>query len=805
VTIQKCWRGHRIRREPRIIKRLDAAVKIQSLFRMYRARLLLKLLKWRAAAIVLIKKKLRKYIKKWLTFYRTEQLKLQHRPATIIQRVALKYIERKRVRQMISCTRMRIELKEYAVCRLNVLKAEMQLSIMGDSMGANFASAPPPRAHTTIFLKSPNGTCPGRSPVMALFTAISNGKAVLPSNNFLRLARQIHGLITAIHSSSQKSVPIARIEVLEASQKDEAVFPVQEEKDNDEPAVLELDENKETKKETNEQEHDQEQQEHDQEQQEHEHEHEQEHDQEHEQEHDQEQDAANEAEVFKQDEERRVKPDSSDENKILLVQPARQLSRQIRNQHLMQVDRVFSCTLFHLFSTGYIQLPPSFPVSRTDVDLNFARAKSDRKARGLSFPDFLEFVQEIAFLHFQIKIAKISPDPPDRTQSPLLLNPRLRQRKLNPFHHENSSKHHHHSFQKTSVYKKTIETKNEKKKIIEMLPMRLESLQNETSTRRAVLLILKLLISQCAKPWCQEVTNWMELESQWRLGLCAIPLQASVRGFLGRKRFKCLKSNHDAFILFERKNKDVVHIQKIVRGFLQRQRTVKLAQSVYLRYDPLGSSTYYMNSMTQQSYWIRPKLLRSHECVTIPLPSPQLDYRPVCGRCRQYATYYCDACLDSYCTPCAAQTHKVPRSVHFLEPIPICSYCSFQAATKICVTCVSCPPSDGSVAMRLPQSRRGDYCDRCFSAFHEILDQTPAAIMRYQRRNIYLGKALAGEQCNPGILELCLRGHVETNHRFTCLTVKCEECIFDSAAWRCSHCSDQLYCHKCLTLLHSTG
>ena len=44
--------------------------------------------------------------------------------------------------------------------------------------------------------------------------------------------------------------------------------------------------------------------------------------------------------------------------------------------------------------------------------------------------------------------------------------------------------------------------------------------------------------------------------------------------------------------------------------------------------------------------------------------------------------------------------------------------------------------------------------------------------------------------------------HTTTNHRYDSLTAICEECNYNGASWRCHGCDNQIYCHKCLTVLH---
>jgi hypothetical protein len=111
-------------------------------------------------------------------------------------------------------------------------------------------------------------------------------------------------------------------------------------------------------------------------------------------------------------------------------------------------------------------------------------------------------------------------------------------------------------------------------------------------------------------------------------------------------------------------------------------------------------------------------------------------------------------------------------------------------------------PVPGSLQAAMKESDRGTLCDTCFTHFHDPMEislSDPRFANRKKAERTLLMQTkeayLVGQQIHQGVV---------TDHRYDNLVQPCEECSWRSATWRCEDCR-QIYCHSCLTGLHSIG
>ena len=52
-------------------------------------------------------------------------------------------------------------------------------------------------------------------------------------------------------------------------------------------------------------------------------------------------------------------------------------------------------------------------------------------------------------------------------------------------------------------------------------------------------------------------------------------------------------------------------------------------------------------------------------------------------------------------------------------------------------------------------------------------------------------------------IQAIINYHVPTTHHYESFIAICEECHYHTASWRCHNCDNQIYCNKCLIVLHS--
>ena len=258
--------------------------------------------------------------------------------------------------------------------------------------------------------------------------------------------------------------------------------------------------------------------------------------------------------------------------------------------------------------------------------------------------------------------------------------------------------------------------------------------------------------------------------------------------------------------------------------------------------------------MTRRTQWVKPKVLGSFECASLAVPPTGLESIVKCSNCLKAAEVNCNQCEESYCKNCYESLHcKGARRKHHLQKIPHCSYCKFQVACKNCLTCVLQRPAAGSIQATMKESARGLYCDACFVHHHDAIekhlednaDRKLAERQLLRSKDAYLVSLLGlsclvcQQHCKLYPYWVCpimrvsvclfflrflhsiltmmkflscyflqvgqlLRQRMDTTHRFDNLMQSCEECLWRCGSWRCVTCC-QIYCHTCLTALHSIG
>jgi len=315
--------------------------------------------------------------------------------------------------------------------------------------------------------------------------------------------------------------------------------------------------------------------------------------------------------------------------------------------------------------------------------------------------------------------------------------------------------------------------------------------------------IIKCLISLQDERFYDQITVWMNHEVEARLfeyaRLMAVVYRRRKaklwRAFLAeRRRMKYIQDN-----LFN----TVACIQKFIRRFISIHRQAHVAQKFLIKYIPHTGQPYWYNPSTRVTSEKKPKILRHYDSVSIALPPEGLANTVKCSNCPSPAQVNCIQCEDSFCKRCFDNVHcKGQRKSHNYVTIPYCSNCRYQVGCKNCLTCILNKPTPGSLQAAMKESERGTLCDTCFTHFHDpmeisLTDPKFANRKKAERTLMMRTKEayLVGQQIHQGVV---------TDHRYDNLVETCEECQWRSATWRCDDCH-QIYCHSCLTGLHSIG
>ena len=299
--------------------------------------------------------------------------------------------------------------------------------------------------------------------------------------------------------------------------------------------------------------------------------------------------------------------------------------------------------------------------------------------------------------------------------------------------------------------------------------------------------------------WALRVLDWLEVESRAQLGVYARRMQGLVnihKNGLWRKLMNLKKKeNH---ILNEKKAASTL-IKKVLRAHICKLRVKKLAQKFFVKYIPPDGHPYWFNPSTGTRTHNKPSILSCSECITIAMPPVGLEYLVLCPNCGEPAEFNCTTCDESLCSTCFNNMHsKGKRKMHKTEKIPYCAYCRFQMSTKSCSTCFLKPPQSGTV-QELVDDDRGLFCDTCFVYLHNDEMQAKESV-----KGLISANKFYEHTKDSYLVGHSIQDDVNTDHMFTNLVERCEECNVRAASWRCNDCR-QIYCSRCLLALHSIG
>ena len=420
-------------------------------------------------------------------------------------------------------------------------------------------------------------------------------------------------------------------------------------------------------------------------------------------------------------------------------------------------------------------------LSPTDLDLLFNKTKAETESDGLlDFDGFLKLMTYVAEIHFK---------------------PKEGGRKRGQKENENKGERKFAVLMTDSEAAEATRSRNTNR--LNLVADKKIVSGDEPECNLLLAFIIKCLTSLQDERFYDQITTWMNHEVEARLfeyarlmGVAYRRRKAKLwRQFLAeRRRMKYIQDN-----LFN----TVACIQKFIRRFICIHRQAHVAQKFLIKYIPHTGQPYWYNPSTRVASEKKPKILRNYDSVSIALPPEGLANIIKCCNCPSPSQVNCNQCEDSFCKRCFDNVHcKGQRRNHNYVSIPYCSNCKYQVGCKNCLTCILNKPVAGSLQAAMKESERGTLCDTCFTHFHDPIEISLAdpkfanrkkaeRTMMMQTKEAYL----VGQQIHQGVI---------TDHRFDNLIEPCEECQWRSATWRCDDCR-QIYCHSCLTGLHSIG
>ena len=435
---------------------------------------------------------------------------------------------------------------------------------------------------------------------------------------------------------------------------------------------------------------------------------------------------------------------------------------------------------------GGLSIPSGLnSLTPTDLDLLFNKVKAETESDGLlDFDGFLKLMTYIAEVHFK----------QEETGG------RRRGGASNFIHKDKSDR-------KLAVLLTDEEaataTRSLNWKRLEMMAARKILNLDDPDCNILLIFVIKCFVCLQDENFFQPIANWMNEEVDARLfeyaRLMAVAYRRRKaklwRAFLAeRRRMRYIQDN-----LFT----TVATIQKYIRRFICKHRQAHVAQKFLIKYIPHTGQPYWYNPSTRVSSLTKPKILRNYDSVSIALPPEGLANTVKCCNCPSPSQVNCNQCEDSFCKRCFDNVHcKGQRRNHNYVYIPYCSNCKYQVGCKNCLTCVLNKPVPGSLQAAMKESDRGTLCDTCFTHFHDPMEISLSdprfASRKKNERTLFMQTKeayLVGQQIHQGDV---------TDHRYDNLVQPCEECSWRSATWRCEDCR-QIYCHSCLTGLHSIG
>jgi hypothetical protein len=466
-------------------------------------------------------------------------------------------------------------------------------------------------------------------------------------------------------------------------------------------------------------------------------------------------------------------------------------------------DRVKVAVLIDaIASNRFVIKHGTHSISQTDLDLIFAETKEDpTEGSVLTFKEFLRCIDVLANIHFHRRdMAPKKADKRHKNKANASSNKDSKEIKGVPTNPN--------SRPKSPTSRVVSPTPDIQVEITGSKAHRFRSSRNLTAPLSIVcgetphyglILCLQLMAVYRHEKWMMALSDYLDAESWYRLSVFVVRVQCMVRRRLARKRLQeLMDEKRKAFeaIKFDHK---VVIVQSILRRFIGTRRCCRIAQTFIIKYVTHNSQEYYFNPSTRVSSWSKPRVLRQYECTSIPLPPTGLEVMVKCSNCSRDGQTTCLQCEDTYCNDCYMSLHcKGNRRVHEARPIPKCSYCKFQVATKNCLTCVLNQPEPGTSASYMKASDRGRYCDPCFCHHH---DEYEIELAKDAAKKVALNEFIENTR-EAYIVKQFIHQKLRTDHRFEHVVQTCEECLWRCASWRCEDCN-QIYCHKCLVGLHS--
>lgn len=328
-----------------------------------------------------------------------------------------------------------------------------------------------------------------------------------------------------------------------------------------------------------------------------------------------------------------------------------------------------------------------------------------------------------------------------------------------------------------------------------------------------LVMTLRLLFFFREDPTVRSLLQWLEKEAYDRLAVFVVKIQSIVRYRLAQAIVRKRKQQKVYEDHLRHRITQIVRIQCLIRRFLVRCSIRERIRETIVKYVPHLDRPYYYNRKTGVKSFTRPKVLGKgdssggdeDDVYSIAVPEPGLENIVNCYQCRfRQAVIFCQQCEDSMCMTCYQSLHyKGAKSRHNYHKIPKCSYCTYQVATKSCVSCVTHPPRPHSIQASKSTFSRGLYCDTCFLHEHdEYTQQLEKSAEKRQQVKRLLQTTMTSQHPDVSLLTKYLFQKIVTSHYFEPLTMNCEECNVLSASWRCYACQ-QIYCHRCVIYLHS--
>lgn len=488
-----------------------------------------------------------------------------------------------------------------------------------------------------------------------------------------------------------------------------------------------------------------------------------------------------------------------------------------------------SLTLLRAIRLKLLTLPKiSKRIKKTDFDLAFSKCKTTAGVNVLSYPEFVACLKTIGDIVFgpgiylasrkaRLLAKRLSPDMDDtssvssvgsgsieagaeedeeESKPDLKKVPSFMRKKGRSFKTRNAEDRSTKSEKVKPLVQTLLEGTAKTVRDLTFLPRELLTEHAATSGLSFALLLLRALEKD---ENMREVAKWIEYESRARVGFFVARIQRMVRKRMERGLRSVLQAQRRQQLALRERERRIILCQSLVRMFLARRRTTKLAQTLIKKYVPASGPPYWYNPATSLTTWSKPRILGRFECLSLPVPIPGLQYLIKCCNCDRPGSINCLNCEESMCDVCFSSLHcKGKRTKHERHKILMCSLCTEQMATKSCITCALRKPKKGSPQ----QVIKRDFsvlCDGCFCHYHDVTEQKPED--NWAKRDAQ--RALEGSK-DAYLVGQSLQQRIRTDHHYDPLVQPCEECVSRAAAWRCADC-DQVYCDRCLIGMHSIG